>query len=63
MGALNLVTDNSRQPRRPTVFPAGFVAPEEFPTVHRLAGRLRALAGPWPISMCVGCAAYPGYDT
>ncbi len=56
-------TQPTRQPRRPTVFRPGFVEPEEYPTLERLVGRLKALAGPWPLSFCDGAAAYPGFDT
>ena len=53
----------ARLPRRPTLFPPGFAPVEEFATFDRLLRRLRALAGPWPLSFTAGAAAYPGYDT
>jgi hypothetical protein len=61
--SLALVADAGRQPRRPTLFPPGFLGFEEFATVDALALRLRQMAGPWPLSFCNGAAAYPGFDT
>jgi len=60
---LTLVEEPTRQPRRPTIFRPGFVAPQEFPTLGVLALELKTMAGPWPLSFCVGAAAYPGFDT
>jgi hypothetical protein len=60
---LDLVSDRSRLPMRPTLFPPGFKGFEEFPTFDALVDRLRVLAGPWPLSFCNGAAAYPGFDT